>query len=171
MYEIKYKYCIHIGGINFPFNVFHSLHQFPFISFLFWVLLLYSRLALVNDVLYSFLPQSQFIHLSIYMIIAIYRKFSSYRLVIRRIQPGTEFRQDCIPNEYQYIRFKFPYFIQIFSFWKKLEDKKNFNWLPLQRIIFYVMMYEKSSNNKYSVRWCFKEEAICNKKQVTLYYL
>ena len=100
LYEIKYKYCIYIGGINFPFNVFHSLHQFPFISFLFWVLLLYSRLALVNDVLYSFLPQSQFIHLSIYMIIAIYRKFSSYRLVIRRIQPGTEFRQDCIWIEY-----------------------------------------------------------------------
>ena len=55
--------------------LFYSLQQFPlFHFFVLSVIASCSRLALVNDVLYSFLPQSQFIHLSIYMIIAIYRK-------------------------------------------------------------------------------------------------
>ena len=124
---------------KFSFQCFHSLHQFPFISFLFWVLLLYSRLALVNDVLYSFLPQSQFIHLSIYMIIAIYRKFSSYRLVIRRAEGGTE----C--NKFSFHKYlkKKTYFAWHENLFPSLNNNfitknccKSFDWLGLQWIIF-----------------------------------
>ena len=123
----------------FSFQYFYSLHQFPFISFLFWVLLLYCRLALVNDVLYSFLPQSQFIHLSIYMIIAIYRKFSSYRLVIRRVEGGTE----C--NKFSFHKYlkKKTYFAWHENLFPSLNNNfitknccKSFDWLGLQWIIF-----------------------------------
>ena len=137
--------------MHFAFHCYfiHCTNSLLF-HFLFWVLLLYSRLALVNDVLYSFLPQSQFIHLSIYMIIAIYRKFSSYRLVMKRTETGTERSRVWLQKKYsRAIRCHKNTFFYIFGLHYGSYKNANF-WLLTP------------TNNHFLMIWCITSQVITN---------